>query len=103
MAPTQPKARSQAEWAAILDRIQGDLTRTLGQTPEPAAASEAVAVRVPLEALDLRVKEIQACLDRAKVCAAETDAQLDSDAETMRLWTNTVKEVREKLAKWGAR
>jgi hypothetical protein len=100
MAATQPTERSRVEWAEILDRIQTDLARALAQTPELAPPSSEPAIApASMDALQGRT-EFRACLDRADRCAADTDAVLHADAETIRLWTETVKQVREKLATW---
>ncbi len=106
MAPTQPKVRSREDWADILDRIQTELGRTLAQTTEPTplapSSGPTDALRAPLEALDDRLSALQTSLKRAERCAAETDESLYFDAETMRLWTDTVKQLREKMAKCEA-
>ena len=104
MAPTQPKVRSHAEWTVILDRIQADLARSLAQAPEPTPlpppSDSTPTVLAPLTALDRRINELQSSLAGAERSGAETDALLHAESETIRLWTASIKQVREKLAKW---
>jgi len=106
MMSTQPNERSAAEWATMLDEIQASIAATLDRTPEPMPGVPPGDPDVwgsnELEALDHRLKDMQASLERAERCAAETDAALQSEAEAIFRWRQALKQVHEKLANVAA-
>jgi hypothetical protein len=104
MAVAPNERRSGAEWAVILDRIQAALARSLEESPEPEPSPPPAesAGGPSLQGLEACLAGLQASLQRAEQIAAETDALLRSEAEALRGGSESVKQVREKLANWMA-
>lgn len=89
-------------WMQVLDRIELALAESLaraalpegGQPPAPPAG----AAEAALSALDGRLAEMEACLERAEAEAAGADALLAAEAEALRGWLATLAATRQKLA-----
>ena len=88
-------------WMQVLDRIEQALAESLvraalpadGPTAPPTGAAEAA-----LGALDGRLAEMEACLERAEREAAGADALLAAEAEALRGWLAALAATRQRLA-----
>jgi hypothetical protein len=99
MTPTPPRSRK--DWNEVIERMEAALAQALQQNPEPAslvAAEPADALNVSLSVLERRLAEMRAALERAESNAADTDALLGGEVETVERWTAMMKQVRETLA-----
>ena len=98
------ESRSQAEWTRIFDRIGAALTKALAHASDVLPSTAPItAEQDPLTPLALSLGNVQACLERAEKCAAETDALLQTEAARIKDWTVAAKAARDKLDKLGER
>jgi hypothetical protein len=85
----------------VLDRIEQALAESLARATLPAddpPAPPAGAAEAALAALDGRLAEMEACLERAEREAAGADAPLAAEAEALRGWLTALAATRQKLA-----
>jgi hypothetical protein len=100
--PLQADSPSLAAWLEVLDAIDRALESSLARAAEPAPPPAAPGVgadaaRLALEALDGRLAQVQASLERAGQHAAVADAALTAEAEALERWLARAQEGREKL------
>jgi hypothetical protein len=88
----------------VLDRIEQALAESLARAALPAdepALPPAGAADAALGALDGRLAEMEACLERAEREAAGADAPLAAEAEALRGWLAALAATRQQLAGQG--
>jgi hypothetical protein len=104
--PTQlSQPRTHGDWTQVFEQMQDTLAETLASTPETEAAPEPHAADVPaaLEQLDGQLARLQASLDEAERKAAETDAWLRAESESLERWLDALRINQRKLAEWAGR
>jgi hypothetical protein len=85
-------------WMAVLDRLIGELGRTLEQIPAiPAPSSPASADYPPLHAIDQRLSQMQTGLERAEQDASEAERQLAAILDPLQKWLGQIRAGRETL------
>jgi hypothetical protein len=105
MFPPRTESRAVVAWMEVLDRIEHSLGESLAT--DPVANIPALPVMSepgsPLQRLDERLAGLQACLDRAEANAATIDAALQGEAEYLRRYLDSLREIERKLADWVGR
>ena len=93
-----------AAWVRVLETIDEALARRLAEVEEPPApmADPTPAAKGSLQALEERLRQMQARLERAERDAAEADGPLRGEAEAYRRWTEGMTAARRRLADWAA-
>lgn len=88
-----------AGWMAVLERIEQSLQQSLELAPEVPSATTSKGVESgPLEKLDSRLSQWQACLEQVERQASASEGELDGDQAAVADWLRNVALVREKLA-----
>ncbi len=91
--------RATSAWMAVLDGLIGDLGRALEQMPATPAPPAAVAANYPpLQAIDQRLAQMQAGLERAEADAGKAQTQLDAVIQPLQQWLAQLRTSHEKLA-----
>src|SRR5262245_17195306 len=105
MATPLSDARPAAGWSEVFEQMQGALADTLAATPEPEAPADEPPAEIPsaLAELDGQLARLQASLDEAERKAAETDAWLRAEAESLQRWLDALQVNQRKLAEWAGR
>jgi hypothetical protein len=111
MSNSPPETRPTVAWMQVLDRIEDTLDRSLARAAEPEAypaalsppPDERAVARRPLQLLDQRLAQMQACLDLAGRRAAEAEGLLEVEAQALGRWRESLGAARDQLADWAGR
>jgi hypothetical protein len=92
--------RAAVAWTAVLGQMQTTLGQSLEEAVEPRLAPppEMSEVPGPLQALDERLAQLQACLERAEQNARAADAVLEAEAQAMQRWLESMRQAGQQLA-----
>jgi hypothetical protein len=105
MSDAEP--RPVVAWMRVLDRIEDTLGQSLALAaepgPGPAESEPGPRAAAPLERLDQRLAQLQACLERAEQNAASTDALLRAETDALQGWIDALAAAGRGLANWAAR
>jgi hypothetical protein len=103
MSTQETEAQPVLAWMAVLDRMQQTLGGSLAGSPEPPAGPAAPpAPQSPLRRLDDRLARLQGSLEQAERGAAEADALLAAEADTLQRWAELLAGARQTLAERAA-
>ena len=104
MTAEPAEGRPIAAWMQMLEFIDAALARRLAEVEEPPGPADGAgsSAQGSLQALDERVRRMQARLDQAGRDAAEADEPLRTESEAYQRWTESMTAARRRLADWAA-
>jgi hypothetical protein len=90
---------SLVDWVGVLDHIERSLANSLSLAAEPPAETPLAGDRTtgPLERLDAKLALWQACLERVQAEAAEAEALVAEQEQSLADWHQRQQAARERL------